>query len=342
MRNKSGSVSLIEHPEPRFKEINMRHITVTAAVLLLCSSFAAAATPVVNNSTINYNTSPNQITIAGSGFSPQAKTPTVLFNNVGLSVVSFSDTQIIANLPSGTQAATYRLRVTNSQGNSYEFDVTYGAMGPQGPVTSLTFFNSPNFKLQGSSDGNAQFAGFLYGDGSRLTNVNAAALQGYPVSAFALQGGPANFSGVNSNAVQASSFSGDGSNVTNVNATLLQGHAASDFVQTCAGPPPYVNCSAAAAFYTWSPSYLANFITPPGQQPPMMEVAIFYGPIYPNQEITIRRMLSADTGVTYTVDGSGSNPPCSSPAVFYFSEASFLGPALSVQNGGTDSHTHRD
>src|SRR5207249_1853805 len=135
MRNKSGSMSLIDHPEPRFKEINMRHITVTAAVLLLYSSFAAAATPVVNNSTIYYNTSPNQITIAGSGFSPQAKTPTVLFNNVGLSVVSFSDTQIIANLPSGTQAATYRLRVTNSQGNSYEFDVTYGAMGPQGPVT---------------------------------------------------------------------------------------------------------------------------------------------------------------------------------------------------------------
>src|SRR5207237_5921182 len=82
---------------------------------------------------INYSISPNQITINGSGFSPQGRVPTVSFNNVPLILVSFSDVQIIANLPSGTQAASYRLRVTNSQGNSYEFDVTYGAVGPQGP-----------------------------------------------------------------------------------------------------------------------------------------------------------------------------------------------------------------
>jgi hypothetical protein len=116
------------------RRFNMRHFTFTAAVLLFVSSFAAAATPVVNSSVINYSAAPNQITIAGSGFSPQGKTPTVLFNNVNLTVVSFSDTQIVANLPTGTQAASYRLRVTNSQGNFYEFDVTYGAVGPQGPM----------------------------------------------------------------------------------------------------------------------------------------------------------------------------------------------------------------
>ncbi len=110
----------------------MRRFVSTAAVLLLASIFAAASTPLVNNSIINYGA--NQITIAGTGFSPQGKAPTALFNNVSLSIVSFSDTQIVANLSNGTQAASYRLRVTNSQGNSYEFDVTYGAVGPQGPI----------------------------------------------------------------------------------------------------------------------------------------------------------------------------------------------------------------
>jgi hypothetical protein len=112
----------------------MRSFVSIVSTVMLASLFAAAATPVVNNSTINYGVSPNQITIAGSGFSPQGKTPTVLFNNLTLPLVSFTDTQIIATLPAGTQAASYRLRTTNSQGNFYEFDVTYGAVGPQGPM----------------------------------------------------------------------------------------------------------------------------------------------------------------------------------------------------------------
>jgi hypothetical protein len=113
----------------------MRHFALIATLMVSASVFAAAATPVVNNSTINYTLSPRQIAISGSGFSPQGKAPTVLFNNISLTpLVSFSDAQIIANLPAGTQSASYRLRVTNSQGNAYEFDVTYGAVGPQGPI----------------------------------------------------------------------------------------------------------------------------------------------------------------------------------------------------------------
>lgn len=112
----------------------MRHFVFNAAVLLLSSLFAAAATPVVNNSVINYSVSPNQITINGSGFQPQSAAPTVLFNNVTLTLGSFSNAQVVANLPTGTSAGSYRLRITNSQGNYYEFDVTYGAVGPQGPM----------------------------------------------------------------------------------------------------------------------------------------------------------------------------------------------------------------
>jgi Collagen triple helix repeat (20 copies) len=59
----------------------------------------------------------------------------VLFNNINVApLVSSSNSQIVAQLPSATVPGTYRLRITNSQGNSYEFDVTYGAVGPQGPI----------------------------------------------------------------------------------------------------------------------------------------------------------------------------------------------------------------
>src|SRR5215467_12982902 len=112
----------------------MRLFAVCSFVMMISASLALAATPVVNNSFINYGVNPNQITINGSGFSPQGKAPAVNFNNVNLTVLSFSDTQLIAALPGGTQAASYRLRITNSQGNFYEFDVTYGAVGPQGPM----------------------------------------------------------------------------------------------------------------------------------------------------------------------------------------------------------------
>jgi hypothetical protein len=110
---------------------------VLPAVLLLTSLFAAGASslPVVDDTTINYGVNPSQITINGSGFISKGSAPTVLFNNVSLApLVSFTNLQIVANLPTGTGAGTYRLRITNSHGDYYEFDVTYGAVGPQGPI----------------------------------------------------------------------------------------------------------------------------------------------------------------------------------------------------------------
>jgi hypothetical protein len=81
----------------------MRYFVIPS-VLLLTSLFAAATTPVVNNSSINYGVNPNQITINGSGFSPKSSAPMVLFNNVSLTLLSFIDLQIVANLPTGTHA----------------------------------------------------------------------------------------------------------------------------------------------------------------------------------------------------------------------------------------------
>ncbi|MGA3194981.1 MAG: IPT/TIG domain-containing protein, partial [Terriglobales bacterium] len=109
------------------------------SVLLLTSLLAAAAPqPVVNSDIINYGVSPNEITINGSAFSTSGTAPTVLFNNINVApLVSFTNKQIVARLPAGTPAGSYRLRITNSQGNFYEFDVTCGATGPQGPQGAI-------------------------------------------------------------------------------------------------------------------------------------------------------------------------------------------------------------
>jgi hypothetical protein len=101
-------------------------------LLLLAPSFAVAATPVVNSGTINYST--NQILLTGTGFEPNKTKPTVAFNGAALTVLTFSNTQVTATLPSGLTPGTFDLTLTNSQGNSVDFNMTYGATGSQGPA----------------------------------------------------------------------------------------------------------------------------------------------------------------------------------------------------------------
>lgn len=110
--------------------------TTSAALVLLASLFASAATaattPVVNSVSISYNL--NEVTVNGSGFLPKKTAPTVLFNNTKLTLVSDTNTKIVAHLPGGVTAGTFNLTVTNSEKNKFTFDVTYGAAGPQGPA----------------------------------------------------------------------------------------------------------------------------------------------------------------------------------------------------------------
>ena len=107
-------------------------MTAALFLLILAPLFAVAATPVVNSGTINYST--NQIMLAGSGFEPNKTKPTVAFNGSTLTVSTFSNTQVTATLPTGLASGTFDLTVTNSQGNSVNFNMTYGATGAQGPA----------------------------------------------------------------------------------------------------------------------------------------------------------------------------------------------------------------
>jgi hypothetical protein len=106
---------------------------VIPALLVLLMSLAASAANqpvVVDSALINYSN--NQITLTGSGFEPVTKVPTFSFNGASIAVVSATGTKVVATLPS-VAAGTYEAILTNSEGLSSTFYVTYGATGPQGP-----------------------------------------------------------------------------------------------------------------------------------------------------------------------------------------------------------------
>ena len=126
-------VKSLNWPEETGKfHIRFMRINLLKAVLLFASlpAIAANVAPMVNSGTINYSN--NQVTITGSGFEPSKTAPTLLFNGATVLVSSFSNTQIIATLPAGIPPGTFNLTITNSSASSTVFDMTYGAIGPQG------------------------------------------------------------------------------------------------------------------------------------------------------------------------------------------------------------------
>ena len=111
----------------------MRRILVVALLLFApMLAVSALAAPAVQSGIINYVT--NQVTLTGTNFEPGKAKPTVLFNGAALTVTSFTNTQVVAMLPTGLTPGTFNLTLTNSAGNSVEFDLSYGAIGPQGPA----------------------------------------------------------------------------------------------------------------------------------------------------------------------------------------------------------------
>jgi hypothetical protein len=111
----------------------VRRILVVALLLFApLLAISASAAPVVQSGIINYVT--NQVTLTGTNLEPGKAKPTVLFNGTSLTVTFFSNTQVVATLPTGLTPGTFNLTLTNSAGNSVEFDMSYGAIGPQGPA----------------------------------------------------------------------------------------------------------------------------------------------------------------------------------------------------------------
>jgi len=78
-------------------------------VLLLCTSIAFAA-PQITSTAPSSGPVGTQVQFNGSGFGASQGTSTVSFNGVNAVVVSWSDTQIVATVP--TAAITGWVRVT--------------------------------------------------------------------------------------------------------------------------------------------------------------------------------------------------------------------------------------
>ena len=113
----------------------MRKLILSAVLLLALRLSALAATiPILTISKATIDYSKNQVTFNGSGFEPAKKAPTVLFAGSQLTVISFTDAQIVAALPVNTVAGNFTILIVNSLGEFLPYELTYGAMGPQGPI----------------------------------------------------------------------------------------------------------------------------------------------------------------------------------------------------------------
>jgi hypothetical protein len=117
----------------------MKHLLASGLVALVCMGLAggftsalakSAAPPVITSAVADYVAS--TITINGTSFG--TGTPIVRLAGVGLAVKTSSSTQIITALPSGTASGTYLLKVTVAGQTDSTFEVTLGAVGPQGPI----------------------------------------------------------------------------------------------------------------------------------------------------------------------------------------------------------------
>ena len=113
----------------------LRSSLVLLAAMFLTALPLLAASPSVTSTTINYALNPNQITISGTNFLSGTTKPVVVLNGAPLTLISSTESTIVANMPSPALAAgTYTLTIKASTGTLAMFGVTNGAVGPQGPM----------------------------------------------------------------------------------------------------------------------------------------------------------------------------------------------------------------
>ena len=94
--------------------------------LAMCVPVLANAKPVIDAAVPNYGTM--QLTITGTAFGT-AK-PTVELDGTALTVTSYSQTQIVTNLPASSGSFVLSVKAGSATGT---FDLTLGVAGPQGP-----------------------------------------------------------------------------------------------------------------------------------------------------------------------------------------------------------------
>lgn len=92
---------------------------------------AAPSAPRVLSALIN--TSKDEVTIVGTGFVPATKRPSVSLGGRALTLISATNTSVVAKLPSGVAAGSYLLVLTTSANQAVSFTLSVGTTGPAGP-----------------------------------------------------------------------------------------------------------------------------------------------------------------------------------------------------------------
>ena len=171
----------------------LTRLTATAALslFLMLASAAAFGQPVIQSAGINYAT--GEISISGSNLLPASGSPVVVLNGTTLTLVSSSNTQIVADIPMGLPEGTLRLTV-----GSTVFEVAYGATGP-GSLTlpfsaTAAGTNVPVFNLVNSSPGQSAIA--AYGAEALAGSGNGGrGISGYGGNSNGVSAGDANDGG---------------------------------------------------------------------------------------------------------------------------------------------------
>src|SRR5262249_9072469 len=101
-----------------------------------------------------------QVTIGGSGFQASQRDSTVTFNGALAAVTSWSDTQIVASVPTGATTGPVSVTVNSVSGNS---------AGP---------FEIPNLTISSLAPPEAPATGTVTITGSGFGNTNLSALSG--------------------------------------------------------------------------------------------------------------------------------------------------------------------
>lgn len=133
-------------------------ISLLLLALIGALTVSATAVPVVYSAVVN--TSNNQLAISGNNFSPTGVGPRVTLAQTGLSLVSFTNRSIVAQLPTGLAAGSYSLIVTNNAKQTGSFNVTIGAVGPSTRKIALAQWYSANQAASFAVGGNPQFVSF--------------------------------------------------------------------------------------------------------------------------------------------------------------------------------------
>jgi len=122
-------------------------------------SFVVTATPTITGVSPASGTSGTQVTVSGSGFGAAQGSGTVLLGTRTGAVVTWSDTQIVANIAPGSLTGTAQVRQNGAVSNSLSLAVSTATITTVSPTTGAT---GTQVTITGSGFGGTQGSGQVW------------------------------------------------------------------------------------------------------------------------------------------------------------------------------------